>query len=112
MTGIVSVYALFGSAEEAQMICRAMVEEKLAACANILAPCKSIYRWEDKIETASEVPVLLKTRADIAQALIDRIDQLHSYEVPAAVAWAVDAALPAYLTWVEEVTRPTPATGD
>lgn len=106
MTDIVSVYAVFGSAEEAKTIARSAVEDGLAACANILAPCHSLYRWEGRIEEAAEIPVLLKTRADLAERLIERIDSLHSYEVPAAVAWAIEAANPAYARWVESETRP------
>ena len=98
---IVTVYAVFGSAEEAQTIARTVVEERLAACANILAPCRSVYRWEGRIEEGEEVPALFKTRADTADGLIARIAELHSYEVPAAVAWPVSHALPAYANWVE-----------
>ena len=99
---IVTVYAVFGSGEEASRIARTVVEERLAACANILAPCRSIYRWQGKIEEGEEVPALFKTSADAAEALIARIAALHGYEVPAAVAWPVVDALPAYAAWVEE----------
>jgi periplasmic divalent cation tolerance protein len=97
---IVTVYAVFGSAAEAQSIARTVVEERLAACANILAPCRSVYRWQGKIEEAEEVPALFKTRAGTAEALLARIAELHSYEVPAAVVWAIERALPAYSEWV------------
>jgi periplasmic divalent cation tolerance protein len=109
MTEIVSVYAVFGNAEEARTIARTAVEEGLAACANILAPCHSLYRWQGRIEEAAEIPVLLKTRADLAERLIARIDSLHSYEVPAAVAWKIEASLPAYARWVDSETRPEPS---
>jgi periplasmic divalent cation tolerance protein len=102
VSGIVTVYAVFGSDEEARRIARLVVEEKLAACANILAPCHSIYCWNGKLEGAEEVPALFKTRADAAEALIARIAQLHSYDVPAAVAWPVERALGAYAEWVKE----------
>ena len=105
MTDIVSVYALFGSAEEAKTICRTAVEEGLAACANVLAPCHSLYRWEGRIEEATEVPALLKTRAELAEALVARIGALHSYEVPAAVAWRIEGTIQAYAAWVEDSTR-------
>ena len=105
MTEIVSIYALFGSAEEARNICQKAVEEGLAACANIFAPCHSLYRWEGRIEEASEVSAVLKTRAELSERLIARIDSLHSYEVPAAVAWKIDAAIPAYIDWVKAETQ-------
>lgn len=102
MTGIVTVYATFASDEEARRIARILVEERLAACANILGDCHSIYRWQGAIEEADEVAALFKTRADRAEALIARLAELHSYDVPAAVAWPIDAALPAYADWVAE----------
>ena len=105
MKPIVSVYALFGTAEEARRICRTAIEEGLAACANILAPCHSIYRWDGRIEEAAEVPALFKTRAELAGQLMERIDTLHSYEVPAAVSWSIDDSIPSYLNWVEEETK-------
>ena len=97
---IVTVYAVFGSAAEAQSIARTVVEERLAACANVLAPCRSVYRWQGNVQEDEEVPTLFKTRADTAEALIARIAELHSYEVPAAVVWPIERALPAYGQWV------------
>lgn len=102
---IATVYAVFADAGEARRIGRAMVEEGLAACVNILAPCASIYRWQGKIEEAAETPALFKTRADTAPRLIARIAELHSYDVPAAVMWPIEAALPDYATWVAECVR-------
>jgi periplasmic divalent cation tolerance protein len=103
---IVSVYATFGSEEEARRIARMVVEEKLAACANVLAPCFSVYRWQGRIEEAAEVPAIFKTRVDAAGRLIERIRALHSYEVPAAVVWPIADAVPDYARWVaEEVER-------
>jgi periplasmic divalent cation tolerance protein len=101
MSGIVTVYATFSGEEEARRIGRTVVEERLAACANVLAPCHSIYRWEGAIEEAAEVPALFKTTQAGAEALIARIAELHSYDVPAAVAWPIAAAHRAYAGWVE-----------
>jgi periplasmic divalent cation tolerance protein len=106
MTGIVSVYATFGSDEEARRIARIAVEERLAACANILGPLHSIYRWKDKIEEAGEVAALFKTREEAAQSLVARIAELHSYDVPAAVVWPVADAVPAYAEWVRAEATP------
>ena len=100
-TSIVSVYATFGSDEEARRIARIVVEEGLAACANILAPCHSIYRWQGRIEEDDEVPVIFKTRAENASRLIARIAELHNYDVPAAVVWPISDALDTYRDWVE-----------
>jgi periplasmic divalent cation tolerance protein len=102
MTRIVTVYATFADAGEAERIARALVEERLAACANILGPCRSIYRWRGALEQADEVAALFKARADKAEALLARLAELHGYDVPAAVIWPIEAALPAYAAWVEE----------
>ncbi len=105
MSRIVTVYATFGSADEAASIARTLVEERLAACANILGPCRSIYRWQGKVEDAEEIAALFKSRAGGADALIARLAELHSYEVPAAIVWPIDAALAAYSQWVEDETQ-------
>mgnify|MGYP003576626710 CR=1 FL=1 len=105
MTDIVSVYATFGSDEEARRICHTLVEEGLAVCANILAPCHSIYRWQGKIEEAGEQVAILKTASDVAPRLLARIAELHSYDVPAAVVWPIVDALGSYADWVRNETR-------
>jgi periplasmic divalent cation tolerance protein len=95
------VYAVFADAAEAYRIGRAMIEERLAACVNILGPCRSIFRWEDRIEQADEVPALFKTSSEQADRLIARIAELHSYETPAIVAWSIFKLLASYGDWVE-----------
>lgn len=97
---IATVYAVFADAAEAERVAQTVVGERLAACANILAPCRSIYRWQGAIEHAEEVPALFKTaRPDL---LVARIAELHSYDVPAAVAWPITESHPSYARWVEE----------
>jgi len=102
---IVSVYAIFADAEEAERIGRTVIEERLAACINILAPCRSIYRWDGEIESADEVPAILKTTAAQADSLIARIAGLHSYGVPCVTVWPVDKLLGTYADWVEREAR-------
>ncbi|HEY0131494.1 MAG TPA: divalent-cation tolerance protein CutA [Allosphingosinicella sp.] len=104
MSPIVTVYATFASDEEARRIARTLVEERLAACANILGACLSIYRWQGEVEEAEEVAALFKTRAGRAEALIARLTELHSYDVPAAVVWPIPEASPAYASWVAAET--------
>ena len=99
---IVSVYAVFADEQEACRIGGIVVEERLAACVNVLGPCRSIYRWQGKVETAAEAAAVFKARADKADALIARIAELHSYDVPAITIWPIDKALPAYADWVNE----------
>jgi periplasmic divalent cation tolerance protein len=97
---IVSLYALFADAEEAERIGRTVVEEKLAACINILAPCRSIYCWKGKIETVEEVPAILKTHGWRADDLIERIAALHSYDTPCIAVWPIEKLLRRYADWV------------
>jgi periplasmic divalent cation tolerance protein len=97
-----SVYAVFADAEEAERIGRAMVEQRLAACVNILGPVQSIYRWQGAVETAGEVAAIFKTSDDRADALVARIADMHSYDVPCVVTWPIDKILAAYADWVED----------
>ena len=98
---ILSVYAIFANGEEAERIGRQVVEERLAACVNILAPCRSIYRWRGAVETAEEVPAIFKTADTQVEALMTRIAGLHSYDVPCVVVWPIDRLLGDYAEWVE-----------
>jgi len=99
---VVTVYAVFANAAEAERIGHTIVAEKLAACVNIFGPCRSIYRWQGAIETATETPALFKTSTDKADALIARIAELHSYDTPAIVVWLIERLPAAYGDWVEE----------
>lgn len=106
MSEIVTVYATFADGEEAARISRTLVEERLAACANILGPIRSIYRWQGKIEDAAEVAALFKTTAGAAEALIARLADLHSYEVAAVAAFQIAQIHPPFAAWVRgEVER-------
>ena len=102
---VVSVYAIFADAGEAERIGRQVVEERLAACINILGSCRSVYRWQGAIEAAEEVPAILKTTRDQADALIARIAALHSYDVPCITVWPIDKLLVSYADWVESSVR-------
>jgi periplasmic divalent cation tolerance protein len=102
---IVSVYAVFANAEEAERIGRAVVEERLAACVNILGPIRSIYRWKGKIETADEVAAIFKTHHWQSDNLMERIAAMHSYDVPCVVTWPINKILREYADWVEDSTR-------
>jgi periplasmic divalent cation tolerance protein len=102
---VVTVYAIFADPAEAQRIGMTIVEEKLAACVNILAPCRSIYRWEGAIETATETPALFKTTTDKADLLIERVKAMHSYSVPAIVVWPIERLSVDYGDWVEAEAR-------
>ena len=99
---IVSVYAVFADADEAERIGRAVIEERLAACINIFPQVRSIYRWRGKIEAGHEVAAIFKTTHGQVDALIARIAALHSYDVPCVVTWPIDKVLCSYASWVED----------
>lgn len=90
----------------AERIAETLVTERTAACVNILAECTSVYRWQDKIEHAGEVPLLIKTTRAAYPQLESALRKLHPYEVPEIVALPVNAGLPEYLNWVAQETSP------
>lgn len=99
-----SVYITTKDEEEARRIGKTLVEEKLAACVNI-HPIKSIYRWGGGIEEEEETALLVKTKAELADEVIERVKELHSYEVPCIVSLPIEKGNPAYLKWIKESTK-------
>jgi len=99
---VISVYAVFADAEESERIGRIIVEERLAACVNILGLIRSIYRWNGAVESNEEVAAIFKTTDEQAGALITRIAGLHSYDVPCIATWPIDRILGSYAEWVED----------
>ena len=96
-----------GDIEAARRIANALVEARLAACANIVPTVESVYRWREKIETANETLLLIKTTADSFAALSKKILELHSYETPEIIALPIVAGLEKYLRWLgEQVSLP------
>ena len=91
---------------EARALVDPLLEDRWIACANILGPFTSRYRWQGKIEEAEEVLLLMKTRGDLVEGLRRRIQELHSYDVPEVVEVAVQGGLQAYLDWVVESCGP------
>ncbi len=89
----------------AEDIARAALEARLAACANILSGCRSIYLWEGRVDQAEEVPLLLKVSAANYPALEKIIRRRHPYEVPEIIALPITHGLPAYLDWLAAETR-------
>lgn len=88
--------------EQAVKIAEALVEVRLAACVNVLPPLESIYRWQGQIERAEEVLLLIKTTQARFPELRERIQQLHSYEVPEIIAFPIVAGSEKYLAWLGE----------
>ena len=102
--GNIIVFITAPTEEEAAKIAKALVEEKLAACVNIIKGIRSIYRWQGKIEDDPEVLMVVKTREDLFEKLADRVKELHSYEVPEVIAMPITKGSEAYLKWIGEVT--------
>ena len=101
------LYSTMPDQDTAQAIATALINEKLAACVNILAPMTSVYEWDGVVEQASEIPVIVKTTRAAAPAARDRIIALHPYECPCIAALAVDAesSSGAFLDWIATVTE-------
>lgn len=91
--------------ETANRIALAVIEAKLAACVNILPRVQSIYRWQGAVESAVEVPLLIKTTAAAYPALEAAIRESHPYDVPEIIALPITTGLPAYLNWLAAETR-------
>jgi periplasmic divalent cation tolerance protein len=96
--------------ESAQSLAKHLIEQRLAACVNILAPCRSVYRWAGAVEMANEIPVLIKSTSATYAALEAAIRARHPYELPEIIAVPVARGLPAYLDWVATETAATATT--
>lgn len=91
--------------DSAQRVAQALIESRAAACVNMLAECASVYRWHGQVETASEVPLLIKTTRAAYPRLEETIRAHHPYELPEIIAVPVGAGLTGYLQWVAQETQ-------
>jgi periplasmic divalent cation tolerance protein len=94
--------------EAARRLADGLVAARLAACVNLLSECTSVYRWKGAVETATEIPVLIKTRASLFPEVEAFIVKHHPYEVPEAIAFPIERASAAYLEWLIKETQPEP----
>src|SRR5579864_2316547 len=94
-----------GSQEEARKIACALVERRLAACVNIVPQIESVYRWQEKVETAMEWLLLIKTQADLFDRVRDAVKELHSYDLPECIMLEIAAGSQEYLNWIAESVR-------
>ena len=101
MTNKRLVLTTASSPEESKKIARALVESRMAACVNIIPRIESFYRWEGQVEDAQEYLLLIKTTAEAFPAVRDKIQQLHSYDVPECIALSVEEGSEAYLKWID-----------
>lgn len=100
MTDLCLVLSTASSAEEGIGIGRRLVDERLAACVNVVPGARSVYVWEGERQEADEALLMIKTRRDRYPALARRIQELHSYAVPEVVAVPIEVGAQAYLDWV------------
>jgi periplasmic divalent cation tolerance protein len=106
MTDALVVLVTAPTPERAAEIARALVDERLAACGNVLPGIRSIYRWEGKVEDEQEALLLLKTTSGRFEALRERVLALHPYQVPEVIALPVGAGSAPYLAWIAAETAP------
>jgi periplasmic divalent cation tolerance protein len=102
MTDKIVVLTTCDSEEQAARLARHLVEQRLAACVNILPQVRSIYRWNEKVEDSSEWMLVIKSRRDLFLALRAELERLHSYETPEIIAMPVVDGSEAYLGWLEQ----------
>jgi periplasmic divalent cation tolerance protein len=106
MTDKIVILSTCESEEEASLIARHLVEQRVAACVNILAGAKSVYRWKDKVEQAPEFLLIIKSRRDLFAAVREHLVKFHSYEVPEVLALAVLDGSDSYLGWLDRELSP------
>jgi periplasmic divalent cation tolerance protein len=92
--------------DTAARLARTLVEERLAACVNLVPQVRSIYRWQDQVEDGSETLMVIKTRAERCEALASRVGELHPYDVPEVVELSVAGGSEEYFKWVREESAP------
>ena len=95
----------FPDKKGALLLAEALIDKHLAACVNVLAACASVYRWQDKIESADEIPVLIKTQRQNYNQVEQIIKKIHPYELPEVIIVPVMGGLPAYLQWITDETN-------
>ncbi len=103
-SGYVVVFCTAPNRAEAERIGRTVVEERLAACCNVVVGMRSIYRWKGGICEEDEVLSIFKTRKELFESLKERIKALHSYEVPEIIELAITGGLAEYLNWIDSET--------
>jgi len=107
-----AVFITSGSEEEAKRLARVLVEEKLAACVNILPIVESLYWWKDKIESSKEWMLVVKTQGKMVNRVVKRVKEIHSYEVPEVIALPIVQGNKDYLQWISDTLTLQKRKGD
>jgi len=110
MTGIINIVTTGPDRNTIEYIGRRLVEMRLAACAQIVGPIKSIYRWEGKVAEAEEWDCVMKSTKNLYKKMEEAITKLHPYELPEIIATGIEDALPEYAQWVTDETEPAAQT--
>lgn len=105
MTDKIVILSTCGSAEEAERLARALLEKRLVACVNVVAPVQSFYRWKGVIESAAEWMLVIKTSRELFDPVRLALEAAHSYELPEVLALPVIAASPTWAAWIESELR-------
>jgi periplasmic divalent cation tolerance protein len=106
---ITLVLTTLGALADCDLFARTLVEERLAACVNVLPPMRSTYRWKGMVEQDDERQIVIKTTADRIETLRARVRELHPYEMPEFIVLRVADGERGYLDWISESVRPTQA---
>jgi periplasmic divalent cation tolerance protein len=105
MTDKIVLFTTVATIEEAERLARTLLDRRLAACVNLLPAVQSIYRWEGKIESASEILLVIKSRRALFEGIRDVVQSLHSYAVPELIAVPVVDGYAPYLNWIDQETE-------
>jgi periplasmic divalent cation tolerance protein len=106
MTDKIVVLSTCASAEEAERLARRVIDDRLAACVNVLSAVRSFYRWKGEIEDSAEWLLIIKTTRDKFDALRAALESAHTYEVPEVIAIPIVEGSPNYLSWIERELQP------
>lgn len=104
LPSLVWCYVTAKDRRQAERLAERLVDERLAACANVLGRVKSVYRWKGRVEKASEVALVFKTRRALVKRLAARVKDLHTYDCPCVVALPIAGGFPPYLAWLADET--------
>ena len=108
MTDKVVVYTTCGNITEAESIARNLIDNRLAACVNVVPGLLSYYRWQGKVENDTELLLMIKTAGSLVDEVRNALETLHSYDLPEMIVLPIIGGSPNYLEWLEQEVQPAP----